>query len=76
MCPTLEEGAMYNPYAKSETGAHDMSNVQVRLIASAIVLLAGAVLANTDNIDVNVSLAIILVSVAVFATEYVRSQKQ
>ena len=34
-----------------------MSNAQVRLLASAIALLAGGILANTSNIDVNVSMS-------------------
>ena len=43
-----------------------MSNTQVRLLASAIALLAGGIIANTDNINVNVSIAIILVSSIIF----------
>ena len=38
-----------------------MSNSQVRLLSSAIALLAGGVIANTTNIDVNVSIVIILI---------------
>ena len=52
-----------------------MTNTQVRLIASAIALLAGAILANTTNIHVNVSIIIILVSAAIFVVEYIRCQK-
>jgi hypothetical protein len=52
-----------------------MSNSQVRLLSSAIALLAGGVLANTYNIDVNVSIAIILVSSVLFTVEYFRNQK-
>lgn len=52
-----------------------MSNIQVRLIASAIALLAGGVIASTTNIDVNVSIVIILVSAAMFLAEYFRSQR-
>ena len=52
-----------------------MSNSQVRLLSSAIAMLAGGVIANTTNIDVNVSIAIILVSSALFVVEYFRSQK-
>ena len=51
-----------------------MTNKQVRLIASAIALLAGGVIANTTNIDVNVSIIIILVSAFIFVVEYIRSQ--
>ena len=53
-----------------------MTNVQVRLLASAIALLAGALAASTDNLDVNVGLAIILVSGALFLAEYIRCQRQ
>ena len=52
-----------------------MSNSQVRLISSAIALLAGGVIANTTNIDVNVCIAIIVVSSVLFAVEYFRNQK-
>ena len=36
-----------------------MSNSQARLLSSAIALLAGGVIANTTNIDVNVSIAVV-----------------
>ena len=49
-----------------------MSDTQVRLLASAIALLAGGILANTNNINVNVSIVIILVSSAIFVVEYWR----
>ena len=52
-----------------------MTNVQVRLLASAIVLVAGALAASTDNLDVNVGIVMILVSSAIFLAEYVRSQR-
>jgi len=52
-----------------------MSNSQVRLLSSAIVLLAGGVIANTTNIDVNVSIAIILISSVLFVVEYFRNQR-
>ncbi len=51
-----------------------MTNAQVRLLASAIALLAGGVMANSDNLDVNVSIAIILISAVIFIVEYLRSQ--
>lgn len=51
-----------------------MSNTQVRLIASAIALLAGGVIANTTNLDV-ISIIIIFVSAAMFLVEYFRSQR-
>jgi len=49
-----------------------MSNTQVRLIASAIALLAGGIIANSNNIDINVSIVIILISSAIFIIEYWR----
>ncbi len=52
-----------------------MTNLQVRLLSSALALLAGAVLANTNNVNVNVSLVIILGSGAFFIADYVRSQR-
>jgi hypothetical protein len=52
-----------------------MSNAQVRLLASAIALLAGGIIASTDNIDVNVSIFIILISSIIFIVEYWRLQK-
>jgi len=52
-----------------------MSNAQVRLLSTAIALLAGGVIANTTNLDVNVSIAIIVVSSALFVVEYFRMQK-
>ena len=52
-----------------------MTNVQVRLLAAAIALVAGAPAASTDNLDVNVGIAIIVVSGAIFLAEYVRCQK-
>ena len=53
-----------------------MTNVQVRLLAAAIALVAGALAASADSLDVNVGLVIILVSGAVFVAEYVRCQRQ
>jgi hypothetical protein len=52
-----------------------MSNAQVRLLASAIALLAGGIIANTSNINVNVSIAIILISSIIFIAEYWRLHK-
>ena len=52
-----------------------MTNVQVRLLAAAIALLAGAHAASTDNLDVNVGIVIILLSGAIFLAEYVRSHR-
>ena len=52
-----------------------MTNVQVRLLAAAIAMLAGAVAASTDNLDVNVGITIIFVSGVPFLVEYIRSQR-
>jgi len=52
-----------------------MTNSQVRLLSSAIALLAGGVIANTTNIDVNVSITIIIVSSVLFVVEYFRNQQ-
>lgn len=52
-----------------------MTNVQVRLLSASMALLAGAVAASTDNLNVNVGIVIILVSGAMFIAEYVRSQR-
>jgi len=52
-----------------------MTNSQVRLLSSAIAMLAGGVIANTTNIDVNVSIVIILLSSVIFIVEYVRNQR-
>ena len=49
-----------------------MTNSQIRLLSSAIALLAGGVISNTTNIDVNVSIAIIVVSSVLFLVEYFR----
>ena len=47
----------------------------MRLLAAAIALVAGALDASTDNLNVNVGIAIIVVSGAIFLAEYVRCQK-
>jgi hypothetical protein len=49
-----------------------MTNAHARLIAGSIALVAGAVAASTDNINVNVGLVIIILSGAIFVVEYVR----
>lgn len=51
-----------------------MTNVQARLIAAAIALLAGAIAASATNLNINVGIAIIFVSGIMFIAEYVRSQ--
>jgi hypothetical protein len=50
-----------------------MTNSQARLLASAIALLAGAVIAQTDNVNVNLSLIVILLSSAMLIGEWFRS---
>ena len=50
-----------------------MSNIQARLLSSSLALIAGALAASTDNLNVNVGIVIILVSGAMFVAEYVRS---
>ncbi len=52
-----------------------MSNVQARLLSSALAMVAGAIAAGTDNLDVNVGIVIILVSGAVLVAEYIRSYR-
>lgn len=52
-----------------------MTNAQSRLIASAIGLLAGAILSTTDNVNINFGLAIMIVCSALFIVEYFRLQK-
>jgi len=53
-----------------------MTNSQTRLIAASIALLAGVVAAGADNLDVNVGIAVIFVSGAIFIAKYVRSQRE
>ena len=52
-----------------------MTNSQVRLLSTAIAMLAGGVTGITNNIDVNVPIAIILVSSVLFVVEYFRNQR-
>lgn len=52
-----------------------MTNPQVRLLASAIAMIAGALASSTDNLNVNVGITIILVGGVLFLVEYVRSQR-
>jgi hypothetical protein len=52
-----------------------MSNLQSRLIASTLGMLSGAILCTTDHVDVNIGLAILIVSAVLFIVEYFRSQK-
>jgi ABC-type uncharacterized transport system permease subunit len=50
-----------------------VTNSQTRMLASAIGLLAGAVAAQSDNFDVNVSIVIILLTGAMLIGEWFRS---
>jgi len=52
-----------------------MSNSQTRLISSAVGLLAGSILCTTDNVNINVGLAILIISAVLFTVEYFRLQK-
>lgn len=52
-----------------------MTNAQARLIASAIGLLAGSILCTTDNVEINIGLAILIVSAVLFVVEFFRLQK-
>jgi hypothetical protein len=52
-----------------------MTNGQTRLLASALAMLAGGVLANSSGVNVNLSIAIILLGLVAFVVEYVRSRK-
>ena len=52
-----------------------MSNVQARLLSSALALVAGAIAAGTDNLEVDVGIVIILISGAMLIAEYVRSYR-
>jgi len=53
-----------------------MTNIQVRLIASALGLVAGAIVSTTDRVDVNVGLAILVICGILFLVEYFRSQQK
>ena len=53
-----------------------MTNIQVRLIASALGLIAGAIISTTERVDVNVGLAIVIICGVLFLVEYFRSQKE
>jgi len=52
-----------------------MTNLQVRLLASALGLVAGAIVSTTDRVDVNVGLVILIICSILFLVEYFRSQK-
>jgi len=46
------------------------------MIASVIGIIAGAIAAGTNALDVNVGIVIILLSTVIFAVEYVRSLRE
>ncbi len=50
-----------------------MTNSQTRMLASSIGLLAGAVAGQTNNLNISVSIVIILITFAMLLSEYVRS---
>ncbi len=50
-----------------------MTNIQVRLLAAAIVMVAGALAASSTGLDASVGFVIIILSGTVFIAEYVRS---
>ncbi len=52
-----------------------MTNVQVRLLAASLAMIAGALAAGSTSLNVNVGLAIIILSGAIFIAEYVRARK-
>ena len=53
-----------------------MTNSQVRMLSSVLAILSGAILSLSNNIDVKVSIFLILLGGMMFVAEYVRSQKQ
>jgi hypothetical protein len=54
---------------------YTVSNVQARLIASGLGLVAGAILCTTNNVQVNTGLGVLIISAGLFVVEYVRAQK-
>jgi hypothetical protein len=50
-----------------------MNNSQTRMLASSIGLLAGAIASMSDNLDVNLSIVIILMTGAMLIGEWFRS---
>jgi len=52
-----------------------MTNSQSRMLTAAVGLLAGAIAAQSDSLDVNVSIIIILLSGAMLIGEWFRSFK-
>lgn len=57
-------------------GGFELTNTQVRMIASVIGIIAGAIAAGTSALDVNVGIVIILLSTVIIAVEYVRSLRE
>ena len=52
-----------------------MSNQQVRLLVSALVIVGGAIAANANELDVNVGIVLILVGAVMLFVEYFRSMR-
>jgi hypothetical protein len=50
-----------------------MTNAQTRMLAASIGLLAGAIASLSDNLDVNLSIIIILLTSAMLVGEWFRS---
>lgn len=50
-----------------------MSSQQLRLLASVLVVLSGAIAANASQLDVNVGIFLILIGVVMLFAEYFRS---
>jgi hypothetical protein len=53
-----------------------MINIQVRMLSATVAMIAGALAASTDNLEVDIGIAIILVSGAMFLADYIRSQRK
>jgi hypothetical protein len=52
-----------------------MTNTAARLLAASIAMVAGAVACSTDNLNINVGIAILLVGTTLFLAEYLRAQQ-
>jgi hypothetical protein len=50
-----------------------MTNSQTRMLASSIGLIGGAIISQTDNLNINLSIVIILITFAMLLVEYSRS---
>ncbi|HKZ44035.1 MAG TPA: hypothetical protein VJZ78_03250 [Anaerolineales bacterium] len=52
-----------------------MTDLQTRLLSSALGMIAGAILCTTDNVNINIGLGILIVCTVLFVFEYFRAQK-